>query len=78
MYKILNNIKDSNDIKKLTLEDLNILSEDIRLFLLEHISKTGGHLSSNLGIVELTLSLFKTFDFNHDKIVFDVGLAFNS
>lgn len=73
MYKILNNIKDSNDIKKLTLEDLNILSEDIRLFLLEHISKTGGHLSSNLGIVELTLSLFKTFDFNHDKIVFDVG-----
>ncbi len=73
MYKILNNIKDPNDIKKLTLEDLNILSEDIRLFLLEHVSKTGGHLSSNLGIVELTLSLFKTFDFNYDKIVFDVG-----
>lgn len=73
MYRILDNIKDGNDIKKLTLEDLNILSEDVRSFLLEHISKTGGHLGSNLGTVELTLSLLKTFDFNQDKIVFDVG-----
>lgn len=73
MYKILDSIENGNDIKKLTLEDLTVLAEDIRSFLLDHISKTGGHLGSNLGIVELTLSLFKTFDFDHDKIVFDVG-----
>lgn len=73
MYKILDNIKSPLDIKKLTLEDLTILSEDVRTFLLENVSKTGGHLGSNLGIVELTLSLLKTFDFDKDKIVFDVG-----
>ncbi len=73
MYKILDNIKNPEDIKKLTLEDLTILSEDVRTFLLENVSKTGGHLGSNLGIVELTLSLLKTFDFKNDKIVFDVG-----
>lgn len=73
MYKILESIKEPQDIQKLTLEDLNFLALDIRTFLLEHISKTGGHLSSNLGIVELTLSLLKTFDFKTDKIVFDVG-----
>ena len=56
MYKILDNIKNPENIKQLTLEELQILSEDIRTFLLEHVSKTGGHLGSNLGIVELTLS----------------------
>ena len=65
--------KNPEDIKKLTLEDLTVLSEDVRKFLLEHVSKTGGHLGSNLGIVELTLSLLKTFDFKNDKIIFDVG-----
>ncbi len=73
MYRILDNIEHPFDIKKLTLEDLTILSEDVRTFLLENVSKTGGHLGSNLGIVELTLSLLKTFDFDKDKIVFDVG-----
>ncbi|MCI9233478.1 MAG: 1-deoxy-D-xylulose-5-phosphate synthase [Bacilli bacterium] len=73
MYKILNHINSPLDIKNLTLEDLTILSEDVRTFLLENVSKTGGHLGSNLGIVELTLSLLKTFDFDKDKIVFDVG-----
>lgn len=73
MYRILDNIENPFDIKKLTLEDLTILSEDVRTFLLENVSKTGGHLGSNLGIVELTLSLLKTFDFDKDKIVFDVG-----
>ena len=68
VYKILDNIKNPEDIKKLTLEDLTILSEDVRTFLLENVSKTGGHLGSNLGIVELTLSLLKTFDFKNDKI----------
>lgn len=73
MNNILNNINNIDDIKSLSLEELNVLASDIRLFLLEHVSKTGGHLGSNLGIIELTLSLFRIFDFNHDKIVFDVG-----
>ncbi|MCI8446037.1 MAG: 1-deoxy-D-xylulose-5-phosphate synthase [Bacilli bacterium] len=73
MYKILDSIRNPEDIKNKSLDELTILSDEIRLFLLENISKTGGHLGSNLGIVELTLSLFHTFDFKKDKIVFDVG-----
>ncbi len=73
MKDILNKIKSPNDIKNLTTEELNELSEEIRKFLIESVSQTGGHLASNLGVVELTLSLFKEFDFNNDKIVWDVG-----
>lgn len=73
MYKILDNIKNPNDVKKLSFEELNILAEELREFMLENISKTGGHVASNLGIVELTLALFKCFNFDEDKIVFDVG-----
>jgi 1-deoxy-D-xylulose-5-phosphate synthase len=54
-------------------EQLEELAEDIRAFLIESISRTGGHLSSNLGIVELTLALHKVFDSPKDKIIFDVG-----
>lgn len=57
----------------MTLDELNIFAEEIRMFLIDKVSKTGGHLASNLGVVELTLSLLKTFDFNSDKIVWDVG-----
>lgn len=69
----LNQITSPDFIKDLTEEQLYNLSEDIRLFLIENISKTGGHLSSNLGIVELTIALHYVFSSYEDKIFFDVG-----
>ena len=62
-----------DNIKDLKIEEANLLADEIREFLVEKVSHTGGHLASNLGIVELTISLFRNFDFNKDKIVFDVG-----
>ncbi len=73
MYKILDSIENPNDIKKLNFEELEVLAKELREFMLENISKTGGHVASNFGIVELTLALFKCFNFDEDKIVFDVG-----
>ena len=73
MKDILNEIKSPNDVKKLTLPEMYELSDEIRSFLIDSVSKTGGHLSSNLGVVELTLSLFSEFDLEKDKIVWDVG-----
>lgn len=70
---ILNTIKNPNDIKSLSISELEKLCIEVREFLINNISKTGGHLASNLGIVELTISLFKNFDFTKDKIIFDVG-----
>lgn len=69
----LNNINSSDDIKKMNIKELNGLAEDIRKFLIENVSYTGGHLASNLGIVELTLAIHKVFNFPTDKIIFDVG-----
>ena len=62
-----------NNINSLTIDELNELAKEIRMFLLEKVSKNGGHLASNLGMVELTLALFRVFDFKKDKIIFDVG-----
>lgn len=73
MYKYLDNISSPQDVKKLTLPELNELADEIRDFLIDKISKTGGHLASNLGIVELTLAIHKVFDIPADKIIFDVG-----
>lgn len=73
MYEYLERIKKIEDIKKLNYEETIKLAEDIREFLLQNVSKTGGHLSSNLGMVELTISLLRSFKFDEDKIVFDVG-----
>lgn len=73
MDKILDNYKDFNEIKNMSLADLDKFSQEIREFLIEKVSKTGGHLASNLGVVELTLSLYNVFDFNKDKLVWDVG-----
>lgn len=70
---ILEQIQKENDIKNLTAEELEILSEEIRQFLLESISVTGGHLASNLGVVELTMALHLSFDLPKDKIIWDVG-----
>lgn len=66
-------IKDSKFVKDLSIEDMQNLAIDIRTFILDKVSNNGGHLSSNLGIVDLTIALAKVFDFNKDKILFDVG-----
>ena len=73
MYKILNDINSPNDLKKLSKSELSLLCDEIRDFLVTSVTKTGGHLASNLGVVELTLALLLVFDFPKDKIVWDVG-----
>ena len=73
MKKFLDDVNSSNDVKKLNIPELKILAEELREFLVNTVSKHGGHLSSNLGAVELTLALHKVFDFSSDKIVWDVG-----
>lgn len=72
-FSQLNEISSPSDLKKLSTPQLDELCHEIREFLIESISKTGGHLSSNLGIVELTVALHKVFDCPEDKIIFDVG-----
>ena len=69
----LEKITQVNDIKKLDEKELPLLAEEIRTFLIESISKTGGHLGSNLGAVELTMALHLSLNLPEDKIVFDVG-----
>lgn len=70
---VLEKIKQENDIKKLEKEEWPLLAEEIRQFLIEKISKSGGHLASNLGVVELTMALHLAFNLPEDKIVWDVG-----
>ena len=70
---ILNKIDNPSDLKKLNNDELEILSTEIRNFLVENVSKTGGHLASSLGVVELTIALHKVFNSPKDKIVWDVG-----
>lgn len=71
--KILDKINKPEDIKKLSFNEQNELAIELREFLLDNVSKNGGHLASNLGVVELTIALLNNFDFTKDKIVFDVG-----
>jgi 1-deoxy-D-xylulose-5-phosphate synthase len=73
MSDMLSKYKQPKDIRKMSLNELDELSKDIRGFLIEHVSKTGGHLASNLGVVELTISLYNVFEFEKDKLVWDVG-----
>ena len=73
MYKLLENIDSPSDVKKLNKEELNELAQELRDFMLETVSKNGGHFASNFGSVELTLALLKSFNFDEDKIIFDVG-----
>jgi len=70
---ILELINGPDDIKKFSKQELAILSQEIRDFLIEKISTTGGHLASNLGVVELTMAIYLAFDLPKDKIVWDVG-----
>lgn len=69
----LSKINKPEHLKELSLDELGILAEEIRLFLLDSVSKTGGHIASNLGVVELTLALHRILDTPKDKIVWDVG-----
>ncbi len=62
-----------DDLKKMNIEELNEFAEEIREFLIENVSKTGGHLASNLGVVELTLALHKVYHSGYDKFIWDVG-----
>ena len=73
MGKYLEKISSPADLKKLPVAELEGLAEEIRQFILHSVSKTGGHLASNLGAVELTLALHYVFDFQHDKLLWDVG-----
>lgn len=70
---VLERIQKEDDIKKLKESELDTLAEEIRQFLVEKISKTGGHLASNLGVVELTMAMHLAFSLPKDKIIWDVG-----
>jgi 1-deoxy-D-xylulose-5-phosphate synthase len=73
MYQFLSTINSPDDLKKLKESDLSLLAAEIREFLIETVAKTGGHLASNLGCVELTLALHYCFNSPADKMVWDVG-----
>ena len=70
---VLDQLQNVNDIKNLTEEEIDTLQDEICTFLVESIAKTGGHLASNLGVIELTMALHLSFDLTKDKIVWDVG-----
>ncbi len=71
--RLLKQIEKPEDVKKLKMDDLNLLAAEIREFIIENVSQTGGHLAPNLGVVEMTLALHYIFDTTTDRIVWDVG-----
>ncbi len=73
MSRFLEKLDFPNDIKTMSYEDLELLSYEIRDFLIGSVSRTGGHLSSNLGIVEISLAVHRMFDPPQDKLIWDVG-----
>ncbi|MFA7654308.1 MAG: 1-deoxy-D-xylulose-5-phosphate synthase [Candidatus Magasanikbacteria bacterium] len=73
MVLILDKVDSPNDLKKLSLSELEQLAGEIRNFVINTVSKTGGHLASNLGVTEITLALHYAFNFPKDKIIWDVG-----
>ncbi len=73
MSRILDGIESPHDLRKLPVKDLSKIAKEIRGLILDVVSKHGGHLSSNLGVVELTLALHYVFDTPRDKIIWDVG-----
>ena len=70
---ILDRIEKPNDVKALSIPECEQLAQEIRDFLIQSLSETGGHLASNLGVVELTIALHQFLDFPQDKLVWDVG-----
>lgn len=73
MKNILENYEDIEELKKMSLEDMKIFAKEIREFIVKAVSANGGHLASNLGVVELTLALHKVFNTEEDRIIWDVG-----
>lgn len=73
MQKILDNINTPEDLRKLTIQEKESLAKEIRQFVIETVSKTGGHLASNLGVVELTIAIHSIFNTPKDKLIWDVG-----
>jgi 1-deoxy-D-xylulose-5-phosphate synthase len=73
MYNHLDKVNSPDDVKRLLPAELPLLAGDIRRFLIDNIPRTGGHFSSNLGVVELSIALHRVFDSPHDKIIWDVG-----
>lgn len=73
MYEILKKYRGPKTLPDMSLDELNQLAAEIRQFLIQSVSKTGGHLAPNLGVVELTIALHNVFDFLQDRLVFDVG-----
>ena len=72
-YPLLDMLHAPGDVKKLPESQLPALCEEIREFLIQSVSSTGGHLSSNLGVVELTVALHRALNLPQDKLLFDVG-----
>ena len=70
---MLEKVNSAQDIKEMNLQEKKQLAEEIRKYILDIVSENGGHLASNLGVVELTIALHNTFDVPKDKIVWDVG-----
>ena len=70
---LLDDIGCPDDVRKLTTQQAEDLAEEIRTFLIDKVSRTGGHLGPNLGVVELTIALHRVFDSPHDPIIFDTG-----
>ena len=75
-YPILDRVEIPSDIRDLDLKDLESLASDIREYILDTISKTGGHLAAGLGTVELSIALHYVFDTPVDKIIWDIGHQF--
>jgi len=73
MTNLLENIDSPDDLKDLSVPQLKSLADEIRQFILSSVARTGGHLASNLGVVELTIALHHVFDFKKDKLLWDVG-----
>jgi len=71
--KLLPHLRGPTDLRRMPLEDLEVLAREIRDAICDQVSRSGGHLAPNLGVVELTLALHRVFDFRHDRLLFDVG-----
>lgn len=72
-YQYLYTIHSPEDVKRLSPAECRVLEGEVRDFLVENVTKTGGHLASNLGVVELSVALSRVFSTPHDHIIFDVG-----
>jgi 1-deoxy-D-xylulose-5-phosphate synthase len=72
-YPMLESIQSPADLRELSIEQLNKLASEMRQAICEQVSRSGGHLAPNLGVVELTIALHYVFDFSHDRLLFDVG-----